>query len=445
MVREAEQASGRGDAFRARDLFQQALAIEPLDEDALFGLGSLYERMGNNPPGIMARQDLWMDAIKAYEKLIEAVPGHVEARVRAGYTYLRYGECEGTGEKAFDQFKKAAQRLDEALELDPRHAGAWYARAYAHLHANQQEGAIAAFSRVTALDPKHVDAWWNLGILQEQHGRYQEALDAIQHASSLDPKREGTDGRLQRLRIRLVPARNKGDARGDDAALARLDTGTKLLSQSNFPKAIQFLSQAMRHFEAVGNPTGQLEAARHIAAAHKALRQWGPAREALVLVLELAAGKGDRAMRAEASHNLGYVSYLAGNPAGAIEHFTEAVALHREIGDAPKVADGLANLGRSYRQAGDYARALNALEEALQADVDTGNLPNQAKDHCEIAETHDLAGDSAKAGRHYRSAVAIYQQLKQGWNVAATRKRMARASRPGGASKGPAKGTRGRP
>jgi tetratricopeptide (TPR) repeat protein len=306
LIKEGEQAVALGDMFKARDTFKQALVIDSQDPQALFALGSLYERMGNNPPGIMARQDLWIDAIKTYEKLMAVDSAHVESRVRAGYTHLRFGEFEGSGDKASEQFKKAAKRLDEALELDPKHAGAWYARGYAYLHENQTPAAITAFSKAVALDPKNIEAWWNIGILQEQQENYQAALDAFRAVSTLDPTREGVDDKVQKLLTRLeFQGTSRISTREDDVALTRLDTGMKLVKESNFPKALQFLSQALQHFNATGNITGQLEATRNIASAHKGLRNWNAAREVLLKTHALAMKKGDIQKQAEAAHNLG--------------------------------------------------------------------------------------------------------------------------------------------
>ncbi len=418
LIGEGEQAAARGDLFRARDTFKSALEVDPREPSALLALGSLYERMGNNPPGIMARQDLWMDAIKTYEALMEVEPAHVEARVRAGYTHLRFGEFEGKGDKAIYHFKKAAEQLDKALELDPKHAGAWYARAYAHLHTNQQPEAVAAFSKAAALSPKNVDAWWNLGILQELQGNYQEALEAFQNVAALDPKREETDGKLQKMRIRLEPGQGtKVNQKDEDAALARLDTGMKLVAESNFPKAIQFLSQALQQFETTGNITGQLEAVRNVAAAYKGLRKWDASRDALCKTRALAIKKGDVQKQAEAAHNLGYVSFLAGDVSTAIEMFTESTSLFRKLGDNAKLADGLANLGRAHRNAGDGTRALQVFDDGLKIDMETGNASNQAKDQCEIAETYMFLDDPTRAIEHYKEAISIYQRLEYGWKV----------------------------
>ncbi|NMC05656.1 MAG: tetratricopeptide repeat protein, partial [Candidatus Lokiarchaeota archaeon] len=421
LIDESAKAAGRGDMFKARDLLDDALAIDPADPMALFALGSLYERLGNNPPGIMARQDLWKDAIKAYEQLMALDARHVDARVHAGNVHLKFGEFEGTGEKAREQFCKAANRLDEAIKLDPTHAGAWYARAFVHLHENQLPAAIDAFARTTALDPKNVEAWWNLGVLQEQQGNYQGALDAFLSVNSLSPGREGLDLRIQKLRIRMEFTRKtRASARNDDLALEHLDIGTRLVKESNHPKAIQFLSKALQHFAATGNITGQLEATRHTAAAYKGLRDWNAARDALESARALAIHKGDVAKQAEAAHNLGYVSYLAGDFNTATRMFEEACALHREIDDKSKLADGLANLGRAQRSGGNLALALRSFEECLQLDRaknDEASLVKTARDHVEIAETHAAMGETGNAVTHYEDALAIYRQLEKGWKV----------------------------
>jgi predicted ATPase len=80
----------------------------------------------------------------------------------------------------------------------------------------------------------------------------------------------------------------------------------------------------------------------------------------------LAADPGiDPAARARALHQLGVLTDLRGDPAGAAVLFEESLAYRREVGDEPLIAAGLNSLSIVMRNLGQRERARELLEECL--------------------------------------------------------------------------------
>ncbi len=414
----AEKAVTQANILKARDCYNAAIKLEPKNLQAWFKKGLLLEDMGINPPGIMAREDLFKDAIHCFEQVITIEPQNVAAFLHVGQVYVRLADYARNLSEADNYAKQALVPLDKALQLDPKQSKAWYARGYAHLRLKQDQDALQDFIKTTENDNQNTEAWWNLGCMHDLLGNYQAAFDAFQRVLTRKPSDTELDTRLQKLRIRLhATTRTPGITAQETEALNQLDTGQRLVKQDNFPKALQFLMNALQTFNAINNPYGELEALRYIALSHKALRQWEVALAILKQFHALAKQLGDTSKIAEAAHNMGYIAFKLGFLEGAIATFTESVTFYRQLKDDPKLSDGLSNLGKAYQKQGDFPRAIEAFTECLMVDTNRKEVYHQGGDLVELGDTHKLMGDLGQAKENYNKAIAIYKQLDYSWKV----------------------------
>lgn len=417
-IQRGEKAQTQTNLFKARDCYDEAIKLEPQNIQAWFKKGLLLEEMGINPPGIMAREDLFKDAIHCFEQVITIDPLNVAAFLHIGQVYVRLADYARNLSDAEIHAKQALASLDKVLQLDPKQSKAWYARGFAHLRLKQNQEALQDFIKTIENDVQNVTAWWNLGCLHDSQGNYQPAFDAFEKVLALKPSDPEVDTRLQKLRIRLhAKTRTPEITAWESEALNQLDTGQKLVKQDNFPKALQFLMNALQTFDAINNPHGQLEALRYIALSHKALRQWEVALAILKQLHALAKQLTDTAKIAEAAHNMGFISFKLGFLEGALAVFTESVSLYRQLKDEAKLSDGLLNLGKAYQKQGDYPRAIESFTECLQVDITHKDAYHQGGDLVEIGDTHKLMGDAGSAKENYTKAIAIYKQLDYSWKV----------------------------
>ncbi len=425
LIRDAKQAASRHDVFKARDILKQAVENYPDCIVCWHDLGVLYEKMGNNPPGIMARQDIWRDALDCYARVVVLDPARVEARYSMGIINVRLAECSAKEDETRAFYQHGLAHLATALAQDATHERSWYASGVIQMRLGNQQDAILAFTRATRLDPTDVDAWWNLGLLHERSGNDQQSLDAFEKVRSLNKERACIDEHVQRLRIKLhagekTPAAREKEGRG----IELLVTGQKLVKESNFPKAIQFLSNVFQIFKEISNVHGQMETLRYLAAANKGFKRWAAATGALNSLRDLSKDHGNLNFLAEAHHNLGFVYFFQSRFQEAIDNFLEATALHERLGDKQRLSDGFMNLGKLYRETKDHARAIASLETCLRIDIELNDLKAQAQDLQELASIHAGKGDIAIAIKHYENAIEILEKMKETWKINEIKKKI---------------------
>lgn len=86
------------------------------------------------------------------------------------------------------RFADALVCLDEALRVNPQHAGAWQKRASVLDDLGKDDEALAAAERAVAVDPQRADAWCDLGHYRQKRGLLKEARAAYQKALAVNPQ-----------------------------------------------------------------------------------------------------------------------------------------------------------------------------------------------------------------------------------------------------------------
>jgi tetratricopeptide (TPR) repeat protein len=74
-------------------------------------------------------------------------------------------------------FHQAIRDYDEAIQLRPDYAGAYYGRADAYRGKGDYEGAIENYGRAIQLVPTFADAHINLGVTHQQQGAIEKAIE----------------------------------------------------------------------------------------------------------------------------------------------------------------------------------------------------------------------------------------------------------------------------
>ncbi|MCA6123012.1 tetratricopeptide repeat protein [Bradyrhizobium sp. WSM 1704] len=122
--------SGKTD--EALSEFDQALAADPYNIQALYGRGLIYQGRGQH-----------QQAIEDFTAASGLSPQKVEPLLGRATSYL-----------ALDKAKEAAADLDEAVQADPSSVGAWTARGQAYERLGDKAKASASYNRALALRPK---------------------------------------------------------------------------------------------------------------------------------------------------------------------------------------------------------------------------------------------------------------------------------------------------
>ena len=122
--------SGKSDDALAE--FDQALAADPYNIQALYGRGLIYQGQGQH-----------QQAIDDFTAANGLSPQKVEPLLGRATSYL-----------ALDKAKEAATDLDEAVQADPNSGAAWSARGQAYERLGDKAKAATSYNRALALRPR---------------------------------------------------------------------------------------------------------------------------------------------------------------------------------------------------------------------------------------------------------------------------------------------------
>jgi tetratricopeptide (TPR) repeat protein len=162
-------------------------------------------------------QSAWYSHGAALESLAE--------RVAAGDDPLAARVCFAEWLYFAEDYTRALEVIDGALERSPGSLPALTLKARVCLDAGQQEEALAAAAEVVASDPGATDAWWTLADAHEARGDWAELLRAatrgIEASSPDDDARPYA--RVQRARALM----ELGDHRGARRELDELEAAER--------------------------------------------------------------------------------------------------------------------------------------------------------------------------------------------------------------------------
>ncbi|QOZ28724.1 hypothetical protein XH93_38125 [Bradyrhizobium sp. CCBAU 51753] len=126
--------SGKTDEAVAE--FDQALASDPYNIQALYGRGLLYQGRGQH-----------QQAIEDFTAASGLSPQKAEPLIGRATSYL-----------ALDKAKEAAADLDEAVQAAPNNVAAWSSRGQAYERLGDKAKAAASYNRALALRPRDESA-----------------------------------------------------------------------------------------------------------------------------------------------------------------------------------------------------------------------------------------------------------------------------------------------
>jgi DNA-binding SARP family transcriptional activator len=130
-------------------------------------------------------------------------------------------------------------------------------------------------------------------------------------------------------------------------------------------QALDHALAALSLFQTLDNEVWLADALNTAGWYHACLDHHAEARECCEQALELHRKHDDRDGEASTLDSLGYLALRAGEPARAVEHYGDALALRRNLGQTYDEADNLVMLGDAHAALGDRENAAAALREAL--------------------------------------------------------------------------------
>jgi tetratricopeptide (TPR) repeat protein len=196
----AYELEQRGQLPQAIEAYQQLLAQEPDNSDALHLLGVALARTDRpqealaaltaaarlQPDNAYLQTNLGhalgaagrgREALAAYQRALAVQPGFLPALQAQGRTQLRLQE-----------YAAAERSLAEAVRVMPTNATVHSDLGVALEQLGRPAEALSHFERATALSPNLAEAQHNLGLLHAAQGRLQPALLSLERALALQPQ-----------------------------------------------------------------------------------------------------------------------------------------------------------------------------------------------------------------------------------------------------------------
>lgn len=187
LTRRAREAHSKGDLATAAEDYQQAIALDPRNVEALHLLGVLAHQVGDNE-----------SAEQLIERAIAIDPRFVDALSNLGTVFQAQGKNEqaadvlwraatlapqspaiqfnlGNALSATQDLTGALRAYDAAVTLQPQAPAAHSNRGIVLRDLEEIEGAMAAFATAVAQDPEFVEARYNLANCYRDLGSLSDA------------------------------------------------------------------------------------------------------------------------------------------------------------------------------------------------------------------------------------------------------------------------------
>jgi tetratricopeptide (TPR) repeat protein len=165
--------SGTGQYDQAAEQFQQAVQLEPANDQAYVNLAGAYQHL-NQPD----------KAEETYKRAISVRPQYWRGYNRLGAFYVAEAE-----------YKKAAAMIRRATELDPDSYRAFDNLGGALLYGGKDDEATQAFEKSIAIRPTR-DAYSNVAVAQFRLRRFKDSVLNFKEALKLDDSNYQTWGNL---------------------------------------------------------------------------------------------------------------------------------------------------------------------------------------------------------------------------------------------------------
>lgn len=219
----------QGNAARAAELIERALALNP-DNPVYYGnLANALHSLGRDDEALV-----WLD------RAVVRFPRHAETHYNRGIV-----------QAAMKSADAAIASFAEATRLDPKNAAAFYNLGNAYLFKEEFVAAAQAYEQATQLRPKYVKAWYNLGKSWREQGQDEPAVAAFSRALALDPAYAkayyNRGNALQSLKrhAEAVADYDRCIALQPNDDVALVNKGNALLSQHDFVSAVDAYDRAI--------------------------------------------------------------------------------------------------------------------------------------------------------------------------------------------------------
>ncbi|MEP7107443.1 MAG: tetratricopeptide repeat protein [Ferruginibacter sp.] len=200
-------------------------------------------------------------------------------------------------------------------------------------------------------------------------------------------------------------------------AVALRSIGVSYIIQGDFPKAGEYLQNALRVAKEAGNFNETTLILTNLGLAHSNMSEYPKALEYLQQALDLAKQTGNSVNLSLVLANLGQINYFISDYPKALDYTFQSLRISEQLGDKQSTAQALTGIGNIYGEVGDHDKALPYLEKALKANEELGSKRDISIVLNGIANNYKLKGNYSKAVECFQRAIIIKKELKSEYGV----------------------------
>jgi len=442
------------DALSARDMFLHATREDPSFPLAHMALARAYQSLGYDSKAMeeskraldlaekLPRRDYleveahyfengrnWDKAIETYRALVNFFPDNLDY----GLSLARTQTSAGRGKEALAtldilESKNLGNRDDARIDLARSEAASSFGdnrlrRDAADSAASKavRQGARLLVARARSLECR---ALANLGenaaaapVCEEARRIYAEAGDrgglarTLHHMAEVPLNQDDLPAAEKLYREALVLTREIGDRQGIGRELGNLALIYKY--RGDFDTALTMMQDALRSQTEAGDKNGMAIQTGNIG---DLLRQKGDLRGSLTYQrrsLALATEVGNRSTAAIAMQSIGENLILEGDLAAALKNYEAASAAHRDLGEKFFYAGDLQAIAQVYWLQDNIEKARNTYLQVLSTQEAIAERNGAAKTKVALARLDFETGKLAEADSGVRSALVVFQELKE--------------------------------
>ncbi|MFN7997034.1 MAG: CHAT domain-containing protein [Bryobacteraceae bacterium] len=218
----------------------------------------------------------------------------------------------------------------------------------------------------------------------------------------------GARAALADLERSLVLYRRAHNVRGEAIALGYVGYCYKELGE--FPKALEYLLQALRIKERLGDRPEQGKTLVNLGLVYWKTGNYTDAMRVSEQALAIGRSTANRQIEGAALGTLGLVEHELGNYQKSLENYQHALEVHRAAGFVRGETDALGNIGGLYLDRGRYREAIPFYEQALSLDRRENLKPDMSLDLGNLALCQAGVGDFRQSLATYDRALALSRE-----------------------------------
>jgi len=188
LIQNAMSLHSLGRLNEARQVYNEVILLDPLNDEAHHLLGVIAAQLGNYElsvekisaainlnPKIASYYTNLGNALFAMESYERAILNY-DLAIKLKANYPEAYSNRGNALKAMNQLEDAMQSYNKAITLNPQYADAYYNRGITLYEMMKLSECIESFMNAIRFDTHNVEAYYNLAVAQHQNGDYESSI-----------------------------------------------------------------------------------------------------------------------------------------------------------------------------------------------------------------------------------------------------------------------------